>query len=335
MIEDISLLTKDNTLLLGNIRNKHLKFPVEQLEDGRIIIIKMINDLKLAILVDKYSAQNIQDIRRISKALPKDLNEKMVQMNYFKYFFLFEELKIKQNVKEDNQIVPISNILRVKEKVFNEKEFFIDVVEEYSCIVDSDLNVFSCNVFGVITHKSYIGKPSELKIYFDCCENIKIFGNACILQNESDRFFHVRVGDGISELCKYVVNDVNPPIFIKKTREGYEVLPKIRLCNVNIKIPLPTTAYAVSFVTSMGRAKNMGDYINWEIPILEELGANISLKVSTLKKENLSSNIKIGFLSKNSKNTQLSIKSVKSLDTKIISYAKHELKSDNYEVRID
>ncbi|RVD91818.1 AP-1 complex subunit mu-2 [Tubulinosema ratisbonensis] len=333
MIEEISILTENNILLLGTTRPKNITFPIEQQENGKIMVTKKINNLKILLILSKYTPDQLYLFNQLK--LPKNLDEKMVKTNYFKYFSMLQSLKIKLNLKEDTKILPFTNILKIKENIFRVKEFFIDVVEEFRCVVDCDLNVYSCSVFGNISYKSFIGKLCELKIFFECCEGIRFFGGQNVFQKDHCYFFHVRMSDGKSELCKYVVNEVNPPLFIKKLSDGYELLPKLKLTNVKLKIPLPLSAYSVSFDVSIGKARQVNDFIEWDIRNLEELGAKITLKISTLQKENVNSNIIIQFTNKNSKNTNLRIKSVQSTETKIVSYAKHEIKSEDYEIRIN
>lgn len=335
MIEEILLLNSKNQVILGKGIENEMIYPLEQVKEEKILLTKKIDSIVLAIIFDKFSFDAIDTIKKIADNLPQSLDEKIVYKNYFKYFFIFEKLKVKFNVKENNQIVPIGNILKIRENVmFKEKEFFIDVIEKINCILDLDLNVYKCEIYGDISYKSYVGNPVEMQVQFESNEAIKFLGNPCFAQNADESSFHLRIGDGVNRLCSYVVDDVNPIIFIKKTTDGYELLPKHKLFDVEIKIPVHKTAFKVDTSVSIGNTKYQDDCVIWNIPKLEDLGAKISVKIYSLEKEDISSSIQVNFKNKFSKFTQLRIKGIKVKDIKISSYAKHVSYSDNYEVRM-
>lgn len=275
-------------------------------------------------------------LKLIAKHLPPDLDPKKVKNRYFAIFEMLQKHCVDDvflKNSETTQILPVNILKSTDLTAFGHRnEVFLDISEKFVAILDTNLGVVRSDAVGKIFCRTNLASPAEIRVPIVHDPSVEFLSNNRWSYDGHVRTFQV-MGHGSFVVATYVKMDADPPVFVQKTRKGYEITMKRAMDWVKTTVPLQQSAYNVQVFAEKGTANyhEKRSAVEWEITDPSTRKAELSLKASFLDKEDNPRVIQVEFSGPGNV-CPVSAKSVKS-KTKVDSYVKYKVQSRFYEIR--
>eukprot|EP00866_Antonospora_locustae_P002250 jgi/Antlo1/2250/2146 len=278
-----------------------------------------------------------QFLRVVAKNLPPDLDASRVRSRYFAILGALQKHCINDvflSEPESTQMLPVNipwdtSMFRMGSR----NEAFVDVLESVSAILDTNCNVITSITQGCILCRTNLAKMSEIKVVVSAGD-VEFMAE---VENTRCGNVHTFVSAGYSSstvLTRYVCRNAVLPVALSRTEEGYELSLQTALDMVEITVPVPITAYNVCVTVDQGTAKYIEkkNAVVWKVKNASFARAHMKLSLLFLEKETLYP-AQIAFRGSGNM-SKVSVLSVRG-SLRIESYAKYQVESGMYEVRMD
>lgn len=340
MIEEMFILDEDRRVLCGDPAKivPFPRVPVHVLDSTRMLTTLRCNKVFLGALHSSLHPMHVtQFLKVVARNLPPNLDAARVRSRYFAIIGTLQKHCIGDVFlaePESTQMLPVNipwdtSIFRIGVR----NEAFVDVLESFSAILDINHNVIASEIAGSIICRTNFAKMCEIRVAVSAGD-VEFMGEV-----ESTRCGNVHTFEatGYSSsivLARYVHRDAAPPVTLSCTEEGYELSLLASLDAVDVVIPVPRTAYSVSVVVDQGAARytESRSAIEWKMKDTSFPKAHMKLRMLSLENEVLHP-AQIAFRGSGNM-SKVSVLSVRG-SLKMESYAKYQVESRAYEVRMD
>lgn len=340
MIEEIFILDEDRSVLYGDPAKiaPFPNVPVHILDSTRMLTTLRCNKVFLGALHSSLHPMHVtQFLKVVARNLPSDLDAARVRSRYFAIVNILQKHCI-NNVfltePESTQMLPVNipwdtSIFRIGVK----NEAFVDVLESFSAILDTNHNVITSEIIGCIVCRTSFAKMSEIKVSISAGD-VEFMGEVESTRSGNVHTFEATGYSSSIVLARYVHRDVVPPVSMSCTEEGYEISLQKALDLVNVIIPVPKTAYNVNAAVDQGAARYIEkeNAIEWKMKDVSFPKAQMRLRILSLEKEALHP-MQIQFWGSGNM-SRIRVLSIRG-NLKIEPYAKYQVESGAYEVRMD
>ncbi|KAL0265708.1 UNVERIFIED_CONTAM: hypothetical protein PYX00_011422 [Menopon gallinae] len=341
MIEEMFILDEDRRVLCGDPA-KIVPFPsipVHVLDSTRMLTTLHCGKVFLGALHSSLHPMHVtQFLRVVARNLPPNLDAARVRSRYFAIVGTLQKHCISDVFlaePESTQMLPVNipwdttSIFRIGAR----NEAFVDVLESFSAILDTNHNVIASEIAGSIVCRTSFAKMCEIRVAVSAGD-VEFTGEVVSTRCGSVHTFETTGYSSSIVLARYIRRDAAPPVTLSRTEEGYELSLLAPLDMVDVLIPVPRTAYSVSVAVDQGAARHAESRsaVEWKLKDTSFPRAHMKLRMLSLEDEALHpAQISFRGSGNMSKVCVLSVRG----SMKIESYAKYRVESRAYEVRMD
>lgn len=336
MIEDLYILDDKKNVLYGD-PSKIRPVLDPKGESSLLLTTLRCNHVFLgALYTDFHPLHVIQMLKVVAKHLPADLDPEKVKGRYFAIFEMLQKHCAGDVFLKDpgtTQILPTKILRNTDFTTFGSRnEVFLDIVEKFTAILDTDLGTVRSDVVGKVLCRTSMAKPAEIHVPIVHDKSVEFLSNNRYSYDGHVRTFRA-MGYGSFVVATYIKMDADPPVLLRRTDDGYEAVLKMPMERIKVTIPVQKTAYNVQASPERGTAKyfEKKSAVEWQISNPRFRNAKLSLRTDFLDEEDVGETIRVEFSGQGGV-CSVSAKSIKS-EVKVDSYVKYRIESGCYEIR--
>lgn len=339
MIEEMFILDEDRSVLCGDAAKitPLPNVPVHVLDSTHMLTTLRCSRVYLGALHTGIHPMHVtQFLRAVARHLPPDLDAARVRSHYFAILGTLQKHCINDMFlaePESTQMLPVNmpwdtSIFRIGSR----NEAFVDVLESFSAVLDTNRNVVASVVQGRILCRTNLAKMSEIRVVV-CAGDAELMAEVESTRCGNVHTFESAAYSSSAVLARYVCRSAAPPVTLTRTEEGYELSLHAALDAVDVAVPVPKTAYNVCVSVDQGTASytEKTNTVRWKVRNASFAKAHMKLSMLVLEKETLHpAQVVFRGTGNMSKVSVLSIRG----GLRIESYAKYQVESGTYEVRM-